>query len=55
MCIRDSLLIISAGYQNKYRHPHAKVLKDMLMKKVLHFWVTEQVGSMVQFQIDEEV
>ena len=49
------LLIISAGYQNKYRHPHAKVLKDMLMKKVLHFWVTEQVGSMVQFQIDEEV
>lgn len=47
------ILIISAGYQNKYKHPHTKVLKDMLMKKVVHFWVTEQTGSMVQFQIDE--
>ena len=48
------VLIISAGYQNKYKHPHTKVLKDMLMKKVIHFWVTEQTGSMVQFQIEEE-
>lgn len=47
------VLIISAGYQNKYKHPHTKVLKDMLMKKVIHFWVTEQSGSIVQFQIDE--
>lgn len=48
------VLIISAGYQNKYKHPHTKVLKDMLMKKVIHFWVTEQAGSMVQFQIEEK-
>lgn len=47
------VLIISAGYQNKYKHPHTKVLKDMLMKKAVHFWVTEQTGSIVQFRIDE--
>ena len=47
------LLIISAGYQNKYKHPHAYVLKDLLAKKILHFWITEHSGSMVQFRIEE--
>nr|WP_294464722.1 MBL fold metallo-hydrolase [uncultured Sellimonas sp.] len=47
------ILIISAGYQNKYKHPHTKVLKDMLMKRAVHFWITEHAGTMVQFRIEE--
>ena len=35
------VLIISAGYQNKYKHPHTKVQKRRYDEKVIHFWVTK--------------
>lgn len=44
-----SELIISAGYDNQYRHPHASVVNNIIRnRKNLHI-VSEQVGSTVVF------
>ena len=43
--------IISAGYKNRYKHPHVKVLKELALHRCLYAWVTEDVGSIVQFLI----
>ena len=44
-------LVINAGYQNRYRHPHASVLKDLIENEASFYWVNEHVGSGVRFVI----
>ena len=44
-------LVINAGYQNQYRHPHMSVLKDLIDNEASFYWVNEHVGSGVQFAI----
>lgn len=48
---RGEFFVISAGHKNKYRHPHVKVLKELALHRRLFAWVTEDVGSIVQFLI----
>jgi hypothetical protein len=38
----SKMLIISSGTINKYHHPHASVIKDLVRKKVKFYWVTEK-------------
>ena len=41
--------IISAGRTNKYRHPHADVIKEMYMERKYPWIVTEEYRSGVDF------
>lgn len=41
----NSFYIISAGFVNKYRHPHASVMKAFLLNHIFPNVVTEQIGS----------
>lgn len=43
--------IISASMSNNYKHPHALVLRDLLNKRILTFWVNENIYSKVQTYI----
>lgn len=45
---KSAFFVISAGYKNKYRHPHVKVLKELILHKRLFAWITEDVGSIMQ-------
>lgn len=42
------MLIISAGYNNKYRHPHSKVLKELAMRRFDYYLINECKGSEVK-------
>lgn len=43
--------IISAGAENKYKHPHAKVLKEIISHRQPFAWVTEKVDSAIHFAV----
>lgn len=47
----DVFFVVSAGYANRYRHPHGSVLKKLLMTCHVPDIVTEWVGSAVHFRI----
>ena len=47
----DAFFIISAGYTNRYHHPHASVVKAFLLKGIMPHIVTEQAGSAAHFVI----
>lgn len=48
----DAYYIISAGMNNKYRHPHSIVIKDLLYKHHFPYIVTEQQSSEVHLIIE---
>lgn len=48
----DAFFVISAGYKNKYRHPHGRVLREFLFRGICPYIVTEHTGSSVRFLID---
>ena len=50
--IEECVFVISAGYSNKYRHPHLTVIKDLLAKRVPFFIVDENVGSRLDLLIE---
>lgn len=43
--------IISAGAENKYKHPHAKVLKEIISHRQPFAWVSEKVDSAIHFAV----
>ena len=43
--------VISAGINNSYQHPHALVMRDLLLKRIITFWVNEDKTSKVQTYI----
>lgn len=47
----DAYFIISAGYNNRFRHPHAIVVKEILNKGCIPYIVTEHVGSAVNLNV----
>lgn len=47
----NAFLIISAGFNNPYKHPHVKVLKELIRNNKRFAWVTEEIGSMIQFDV----
>ena len=47
----NTFFIISAGYRNQHHHPHASVVKSFLLKRIIPYIVTEQIGSAVFFMI----
>lgn len=47
----DAIYIISAGYSNPFRHPHASVLKDLMFEGNYPFIVNEHTGSAVYLNI----
>lgn len=51
----DAYFVISAGYANRYHHPHSSVVKALLLKGIMPHIVTEQVGSAAYFLIDGQV
>lgn len=48
---KDVFYIISAGFRNPYNHPHAKVLKELILHHKRFAWITEETGSMIQFEV----
>lgn len=44
--------VISAGYKNRYRHPHSSVIKDLILNDCLVHIVTENIGSQVDLKVD---
>lgn len=44
--------VVSAGYNNRYNHPHAEVVKDFLYNRLFLNLVTEQEGSVIRLVID---
>lgn len=48
----DAYFVISAGKNNKYRHPHSYVMKDLLLNDHYPFIVTEEIGSAVYLIVD---
>ncbi len=47
-----AFFVLSAGYANRYHHPHASVIKAFLLRGIMPHIVTEQPGSAVFFVID---
>lgn len=47
----DAFFVVSAGYKNRYRHPHGNVLKRLLMTGHVPHIVTELVGSAAYFKV----
>lgn len=47
----DAFFVISAGYVNRYQHPHAGVIKSFLLRHICPYIVTEQAGSAVYFTV----
>lgn len=45
--VMKAIFVISAGYTNKYQHPHASVIKAFLLRNEMLYIVTEQAGSSV--------
>lgn len=43
--------IINAGYQNRYGHPHQKVLRYLIDNSCHFYWVNEHQGSEVAFRV----
>lgn len=48
----DSIFLISAGNANKYGHPHATVLKDLLFNGHCPLIITEHSGSAVHIVVE---
>lgn len=48
---RGSFYIIFAGADNMYKHPHAKVLKEIVMNREPFAWVTEKLSSTIRFEV----
>ena len=44
--------IISAGHHNRYQHPHARVIKDLLFQGHYPYIVTEDSVSAVHLRVD---
>ena len=44
-------LIINAGYQNRYGHPHQTVLRHLIDSGSNFYWVNEHIGSEVVFRV----
>lgn len=49
---QDAFFIISAGYNNSFRHPHNLVIKDLLFHRHYPYIVTEEIRSAVHLYID---
>lgn len=43
--------VISAGSENRYKHPHASVLKEIIAHRKPCVWVTEKIDSIGQFLV----
>lgn len=48
----NSFFVISAGRSNKYRHPHSKVIKNLMFNNRYPFIVTEDCGSAVHLVVN---
>ena len=47
----NAFFVISAGYSNRFRHPHSCVLKKFLLENKMPYIVTDQVGSAAFFRV----
>lgn len=47
----NAFFVISCGYANKYRHPHASVMRSFLLRFIFPHIVTEHVGSAAYYVI----
>ncbi|KDE71255.1 hypothetical protein FUSO6_01445 [Fusobacterium necrophorum DAB] len=47
----NTFFVISAGTKNKYKHPHVKILKNLLLNQKIVFIVTEKKESELSFRI----
>jgi beta-lactamase superfamily II metal-dependent hydrolase len=47
----DCVFVISAGHNNRYRHPHNSVVDDILLKNRILFIVNEQKQTAVRFNV----
>lgn len=43
--------VISAGSENRYKHPHASVLKEIIAHRKPCVWATEKIDSIGQFLV----
>lgn len=48
----NSFFVISVGRSNKYRHPHSKVIKNLMFNNRYPFIVTEDCGSAVHLVVN---
>ena len=51
---RGCFYIIFAGADNRYKHPHAKVLKEIVMNREPFAWVTEKLSSAIRFEVFDQ-
>lgn len=49
----NAFFVISCGFSNRNRHPHASVIKSFLLRCIMPYIVTEQIGSAAYFLIKE--
>lgn len=49
--IKPMISVISAGYSNKHRHPHASTIRNIIVDGGCPLIVNENAGSRVQFEI----
>ena len=48
---QNASLVINAGYQNRYGHPHQTVLRHLIDSGSNFYWVNEHIGSEVIFRV----
>ena len=48
---QNAIIIINAGYANRYGHPSRKVLCNLIENKCKFFWVNEHISSQAIFRI----
>ena len=48
----DVFFVISAGTDNRYRHPHSMVIRDLLFHNHFPYIVTERKMSEIHFRVD---
>ena len=48
----NAINVISAGYENSYRHPHSSVIKDLMLNDCVVHIVTENIGSQVDLKVN---
>lgn len=48
----NAYFVVSAGFSNRYQHPHARVVKAFLLNRKELFVITEQTGSSLYFRIE---
>ena len=41
--------IISVGKKNRYRHPHAKVMREFMLKNIMPYIITEESQKLIMW------